>query len=138
MKATTIAEPAQSGFASAAAYDAHRPSYAPEAVDQFLQCLQLKGVRGAKVADLAAGTGKFTELLAARPEEYEVVAIEPHDGMREQMQRKSLPRVEVLSGAAESMPDVADASLACVVAAQVSLARCFGRCTAWAPRELTS
>jgi ubiquinone/menaquinone biosynthesis C-methylase UbiE len=42
------------------------------------------------MADLTAGTGKFTELLAARPEHYSIAAIEPHEGMRNVLDKKSL------------------------------------------------
>lgn len=121
MPTTEIAGPAQAGFAPAAAYDAHRPSYAAEAVEQFLQRLEIAGVTGAKVADLAAGTGKFTEILAARPEHYDIVAIEPHDGMRAELERKGLPRVRVVKGTADNMSEIPDESLASVIAAQVSL-----------------
>ncbi|EXJ71051.1 uncharacterized protein A1O5_06044 [Cladophialophora psammophila CBS 110553] len=118
MKGSEIAEPAQSGFAPAAAYDAHRPSYPDEAVQRLLQACEVAGVKGAKIADLAAGTGKFTETLARRPEEYDIVAVEPHDGMRSQLEQKSLPRVQVLKGRADSMPDIADEALACIIASQ--------------------
>lgn len=120
MKKSGLPEVAQSGFAPAAAYDAHRPSYPEEAVEQLLKALEIAGVQGAKVADLAAGTGKFTEILARRPEGYDIVAIEPHDGMREQLEKKNLPRVRVMKGMADDMSKIPDESLACVVAAQVS------------------
>ncbi len=120
MKSAEISDVARTGFAAADAYDAHRPSYPAEAVEQFLRGLEIAGVRAAKVADLAAGTGKFTEILAARPEEYDIVAIEPHDGMRAQLEQKHLPRVRVVRGTADDMSDIPDGSLAAVVAAQVS------------------
>lgn len=110
----------QSGFASAAAYDTHRPSYPTEAVDQFLQNLEISGVKNAKVVDLAAGTGKFTEILASRPEQYDILAIEPHDDMRGELERKDLPAVKVVKGHAEDLSLVPDGSVAAVVAAQVS------------------
>ncbi|EXJ79274.1 hypothetical protein A1O3_08776 [Capronia epimyces CBS 606.96] len=113
-----IAEPAQTGFASARAYDAYRPSYPAEAVEQLLDGLGIAGVKGAKVVDLAAGTGKFTEILARRPEGYDVVAIEPHDAMREQLEEKSLPRVRVVKGTADAMSNIPDGSFACVITAQ--------------------
>ncbi|KAJ9606399.1 hypothetical protein H2200_009360 [Cladophialophora chaetospira] len=118
MSKSNIAQAAQSGFAPAAAYDTHRPTYPAEAVEQLLQNLEVSGVKGAKIADLAAGTGKFTEILASRPEEFELVGIEPHDGMRGQLEQKNLPRVRVVKGTADSMSDVADESLDAVVAAQ--------------------
>ncbi|KIW26196.1 uncharacterized protein PV07_09310 [Cladophialophora immunda] len=118
MRGSGIAEPAQSGFAPAAAYDAHRPSYPEEAVQRLLEACEVAGVKGARIADLAAGTGKFTEILARRPEEYEIVAIEPHDGMRAQLEQKTLPHVRVLKGTADHMSGIADGSLACLIASQ--------------------
>ena len=112
---------AQSGFAAASAYDAHRPSYPAEAVSQLLDALKVTGVDGAKVLELAAGTGKFTELLSKRPENYSIIAVEPHDGMRQELEKKGLERVEVYKGTADSMPEVADGSVAALVAAQVGM-----------------
>ncbi|RVX67431.1 hypothetical protein B0A52_08784 [Exophiala mesophila] len=118
MAESKISDAAQAGFASAAAYEAHRPSYPPEAVAELLDRLEISGVHGARVADLAAGTGKFTEILANRPEQYNVVAIEPHDGMRAQLESKSLPRVAVVKGAAEDLADLSSGDFAAVVTAQ--------------------
>jgi SAM-dependent methyltransferase len=115
----TINPLAQTGFASAAAYDAYRPSFPPEAVDELLKHLEVHGVEGARIADLAAGTGKFTEILSARPEKYEVVAIEPHDDMRAQLEQKKLRGVTVVNGAAEDMSKLDDGKFAAVIAAQV-------------------
>jgi ubiquinone/menaquinone biosynthesis C-methylase UbiE len=70
--------------------------------------------------DLAAGTGKFTELLSARDEEYDILAVEPHQGMREQLEKKNLKGVRVLDGTAESMSGVEDEEVAAVVASQAS------------------
>lgn len=110
----------QSGFSSAAAYDTHRPSYPSEAVDQLLQRLEIAGVTGAKVIDLAAGTGKFTEILASRPERFTVVAIEPHKDMRRELERKNLAGTKVINGHAEDLSVIPDKSVAAVIAAQVS------------------
>ena len=115
-----LPDAAEKGFAGASAYDAHRPTYPPEAVSQLLSALQVTGTEGAKIADLAAGTGKFTELLAARPEGYKIVGIEPHNGMREQLESKKLKGVSVVSGTAEEMRAIADESLDAVIASQVS------------------
>lgn len=120
MSKPNLAHPAQVGFAASSAYDAHRPSYPPEAVEKLLSALQVANVPKARVADLAAGTGKFTELLAGRQENYDIVAIEPHDGMRAELEQKGLRNVQVLAGSAEDMSDIPDASFAAVVAAQVS------------------
>ncbi len=119
MSHSALAHEAQVGFAAASTYDAHRPSYPPEAVNQLLTALNVAEVKGATVADLAAGTGKFTELLAKRPESYKVIAIEPHEGMREQLESKKLNGLTVAEGTAEDMSEIADGSLDALVAAQV-------------------
>ncbi|EHY51992.1 hypothetical protein HRR83_003443 [Exophiala dermatitidis] len=118
MSDSQIAKVAEVGFASASAYDAYRPTYPAEAVERLLQGCGMAGVKGAKIADLAAGTGKFTEILARRPEEYDIVAIEPHDAMREELQKKALPRVKVVKGTADNMPEIPDESVACVIPSQ--------------------
>lgn len=114
-----IVNQALTGFASSAAYDAHRPTYPPKALSDLLAHLEISGVKGAKIMDLAAGTGKFTELLSSREEEYEILAVEPHEAMREQLSKKSLKGVRVLDGTAESMSAVGDGEVAAVVASQV-------------------
>jgi trans-aconitate methyltransferase len=114
----------QSGFAPAAAYDTHRPTYPSEAVDQLLQRLEIAGVTGAKVIDLAAGTGKFTEILASRPERFTIVAIEPHDDMRRELERKNLAGTKVINGHAEDLSVIPDQSVAAVIAAQASNRDC--------------
>ncbi|KAI0483374.1 methyltransferase [Xylariaceae sp. FL0804] len=101
---------AEEGFRDATAYDAHRPSYPPAAVDAFLARLgvastaQQPGDRGARIVEIAAGTGKFTDQLAARPEGFEVRAVEPHAAMRRTLADKRNPGVEVLDGTAAHMP----------------------------------
>ena len=57
-------------FQNASSYDKHRPSYPPEAVTSFLKHLKVHGVKRARLVDLAAGTGKFTELLVGRDEDF--------------------------------------------------------------------
>lgn len=52
---------ANNGFEDASSYDKYRPSYPEEAVGKLLEHLGLSGVKGARVIDLASGTGKFTE-----------------------------------------------------------------------------
>jgi len=89
-------------------YAAVRPGYPEEAVDLLLP----DGARD--VLDLAAGTGKLTEPLVARG--VRVVAVEPADGMREQLVAR-LPQVEVHAGTAEAIP-LPDASLDAVTVAQ--------------------
>jgi ubiquinone/menaquinone biosynthesis C-methylase UbiE len=113
-----IHDRAQKGFANSANYDEHRPGYTASAVDYLLQQLRVAEKPHAKILDLAAGTGKFTEALAGRGEEYEIVAVEPHEGMREVLERKRLPRVTVKDGVADKIP-LEDESVDAVVVAQV-------------------
>lgn len=108
---------AQSGFAKSAAYDEHRPTYSPTATEYLLQQLKVAGKRHAKVLDLAAGTGKFTEGLARRAEDFEIVAVEPHDGMRAVLEAKGLQHVSVENGVADRIP-LESESVDAVVAAQ--------------------
>ena len=115
----SIAPEVQTGFAAAAAYDAYRPTYPPKALSELLTHLDVAGVKSARIMDLAAGTGKFTELLSARDEEYDILAVEPHEEMRQQLRKKNLKGVRVLDGTAESMPAVKDGEVAAVVASQV-------------------
>lgn len=109
---------ALSGFSSAAEYDSHRPSYSPTAVSALLSALKIRGIQGARIIDLGAGTGKFTEILAARDEGYEILALEPHDGMREELVRKQLKGVTVGKQSAENM-GVEDGWADAVICAQV-------------------
>ncbi|KAI0555160.1 S-adenosyl-L-methionine-dependent methyltransferase [Xylaria curta] len=96
---------AENGFKDAHSYDTHRPNYPPEAVDAFLQNLKVAGQdETVNIVEIASGTGKFTQLLAARPERYSVKAVEPHGPMRDKLAQKDLPGVEVLNGKADKMP----------------------------------
>ncbi|CAL8577070.1 hypothetical protein XPA_002919 [Xanthoria parietina] len=113
-----LSNQASQGFRNASSYDTHRPSYPPEVVDALLAQLQVKGVPNARIVDLGAGTGKFTELLAVREEKYDVVAVEPHEEMRKALSAKNLSAVDVVHGCANDMP-VESQSVDAVVAAQV-------------------
>ncbi|KAF2766014.1 S-adenosyl-L-methionine-dependent methyltransferase [Teratosphaeria nubilosa] len=112
-----ISNKAQTGFSDSAQYDQHRPGYTASATDYLLQQCRVAGQSGAKILDLAAGTGKFTEALVQREEIFQVLAIEPHGGMREVLKKKRLGNVEVMDGTAESM-QVEDESVDAVVVAQ--------------------
>jgi len=75
--------------------DTHRPTYPANAVTSLLTHLNLNSFPNAKILELGAGTGKFTELLANRAEKYEILAIEPHREMREVLEGKKLEGVVV-------------------------------------------
>ncbi|KAF4444353.1 2-heptaprenyl- -naphthoquinone [Fusarium austroafricanum] len=117
MTSHVIHDIATRGFDDAQSYDTHRPSYPPAAVTSLLGHLGLEGQSGRRIIDLAAGTGKFTELLAARPEEYEIIAVEPLDPMRNNLAGKKLPKVDVRPGTAADMKHVDDGwADGCIVA----------------------
>jgi ubiquinone/menaquinone biosynthesis C-methylase UbiE len=61
-------------------YGRARPGYPAELVDSLVKHLGL--VPGDPVVDLGAGTGLFTQLLAAR--RFSVTAVEPNEAMRSQ------------------------------------------------------
>lgn len=101
------------GFSrTAKEYERGRPSYPPEAVEELLAALRLRP--GARVLDLAAGTGKLTRLLTAAG--LEVVAVEPLEAMRAELVA-ALPSVEALAGTAEAIP-LAGAAVDAVLVAQ--------------------
>ncbi|HEY0719127.1 MAG TPA: class I SAM-dependent methyltransferase [Streptosporangiaceae bacterium] len=99
---------ARSFGTAAATYERGRPPYPPEALDWLLP----PGAR--RVLDLGAGTGKLTRELVARG--LDVVAVEPLEGMREQLSQV-LPGTTVLDGSAELLP-LPDGSVDAVLAAQ--------------------
>lgn len=115
-----INERAQAGFSNGAAYDQYRPTYTASAIDELLKQCRVAGKQHARILDLAAGTGKGTEALVSRSEQYEIIAVEPHDGMRDVLAEKKLPGVTVKSGTADSIP-LDDESLDAVIIAQVGL-----------------
>ena len=86
-------------------YDVGRPSWPLEMLD---------GIDAKNVLDLAAGTGKLTDLLV---ECYaDVVAVEPLAGMRSVLAR-SVPDAKTLEGTAERIP-LEDASVDAVFVAE--------------------
>jgi SAM-dependent methyltransferase len=99
---------ASSFGAAAAAYERGRPPYPPEAVDWLLPD------GASRVLDLGAGTGKLTRQLRDRG--LDVIAVEPSEGMREQLAR-AVPDVPVHAGSAEEIP-LPDHSVAAVLVAQ--------------------
>ena len=101
-------EQAASFGAAAAAYERGRPPYPAEAIDWLLP------PGATRVLDVGAGTGKLTRQLAERG--LDVVAVEPLEGMREQLAR-AVPGVPVYPGTAEDIP-LPDGSVQAVLLAQ--------------------
>jgi ubiquinone/menaquinone biosynthesis C-methylase UbiE len=77
-------------------YQNARPSYPAAAVEWVLEAAP-----GLRVVDLAAGTGKLTEVLVAAGAE--VTAVEPLANMRAELER-ALPGVRAVAGTAERIP----------------------------------
>jgi SAM-dependent methyltransferase len=96
----------------AGVYERSRPSYPQEAIDWIAAKLGLGS--GTTVLDLGAGTGKLTRALVGTGAH--VIAIEPGDAMRAELER-ALPDVEALRGAAEDIP-LPDQSVDCVAVGQ--------------------
>ena len=84
---------------SADSYEKARPSYPPDAVAWLIENLRIAG--GARVCDLAAGTGKLTRDLIGSGAD--LLAIEPVAGMRAVLHRE-LPSVATVGAVAEALP----------------------------------
>ncbi len=91
------------------AYQRARPSYPAAAVGWVLE-----RAAGRRVVDLAAGTGKLTQVLVAAGAD--VTAVEPLPNMRAHIER-NLPGVPAPAGSAEAIP-LADGSADAVLVAQ--------------------
>lgn len=109
----TVHDTAARGFAAAAdAYERSRPDYPADAVAAIVERLDLRP--GRVVLELGAGTGKLTRLLV--PSGARILALEPVVAMRAKLEAAA-PSVELIDGAAESIPLPA-ASVDAVVVAQ--------------------
>lgn len=97
----------------AGVYQASRPGY-PAALSEHLASL---GMRGARVADIGAGTGIFSRLLLELG--CMVFAVEPNSDMRHtaELELKTCDRFSIGSGTAENT-GLPEASLSFVTAAQ--------------------
>ena len=122
---------AAAGFNDPGDYEAARPSYPPDAVAWFVENLHL--APGGRVADVAAGTGKLTRLLAPTARTG-LLAVEPVAGMRATF-RRLLPEVPLVAATAEAMP-LRAASLDAITVAQAWHWFDHDRATAEAARVL--
>lgn len=81
-------------------YDRIRPGYPEEAVRWLFSGISgPAAASGAQVADVGAGTGKYTRPLAAAG--YRVTAVDPSADMLRQL-RQALPGIPVITGTAEN------------------------------------
>ena len=92
-------------------YDSARPSYPASAIDEVLRGLG----SSPRMADIGAGTGIASRLLAARG--CHVIAIEPNEAMRASGEARHDPKIEWQHGTGEST-GLAEASVDGVVCAQ--------------------
>lgn len=95
-----------------ARYERGRPGYPDTAGEALATSLGLG--RGRRVADVAAGTGKLTRVLAATGAD--VVAVEPMPGMREQLVA-AVAGAHCIAATAEALP-LPTASMHAVTVAQ--------------------
>lgn len=100
MVSLSSASRAHSFNAAAAQYAANRPSYPPSLLDAVEE-IGGRPLRGARVADIGAGTGIATALLRERGAD--VIAVEPGDGMAAQF-RRALPDVPIVRGDGNGLP----------------------------------
>jgi SAM-dependent methyltransferase len=108
-----VHEVAASGFDKAAeVYEQARPSYPPDAVAWLVEHLRIGP--GARVADVAAGTGKLTRLLT--PTGADFVGVEPVPGMQSGFVAMC-PGVPLVAATAEQLP-FAGARLDAITVAQ--------------------
>lgn len=89
-------------------YEKFRPSY-PDALIDFLY----KNAHCETVADIGAGTGKFTQCLLKKP--WKIIAVEPNSDMREKL--SEIEGISIVSAPAENT-GLADHSVGLVTAAQ--------------------
>lgn len=75
-------------------YDKYRPSYPDSLIDHLYEQTSAENV-----ADIGAGTGKFTACLARKP--WRITAVEPNPDMLKKL-RANLPNIDIVSASAES------------------------------------
>jgi SAM-dependent methyltransferase len=108
-----MSDPRATSFGSEAdTYEAARPDYPFEAVAWMLERMP-EGAR--RLADVGAGTGKLTRVLA-EARDAEIVAVDPDAAMLAKL-REQVPGVPTFIGTAESLP-LPDASVDAVVLGQ--------------------
>lgn len=102
-------------------YDRHRPEYPQEIMLALREHVEAGGgATPAIVVDVGSGTGIATRLLRrSLDERYQVIGLEPSEGMRRQARESTPPDLDIdyIEATAEAMP-FTDGSLAGVMVAQ--------------------
>ena len=102
-------------------YDRHRPAYPEELMTALVEAIEAgEHPDPAVVADVGAGTGIATRLLRRHlPERYQLIGVEPGEGMRQQAWDSTPAEMEIeyIESSAEELP-FDDAVIAAVVVAQ--------------------
>jgi ubiquinone/menaquinone biosynthesis C-methylase UbiE len=70
----------QGDFTELAAAYINRPAYSPQIIEALKKYMGVSNSENCKVADVGAGTGKFTKVLLEN--KFDVIAVEPNDQMR--------------------------------------------------------
>ncbi|MEU4169025.1 class I SAM-dependent methyltransferase [Streptomyces sp. NPDC026665] len=91
---------AHSFNAAAAQYAANRPSYPPALLDA-VEDLAGRSLKGARAADVGAGTGISTGLMHSRGAD--VLAVEPGPGMAAEFRRVH-PGIPIVRGSGDALP----------------------------------
>ncbi len=71
----------QGDFSDVAKFYDNRPAYSKVLIENLLKCAGLKN--NFKVAEIGAGTGKLTKILANLRQDISIDAVEPNDNMRD-------------------------------------------------------
>lgn len=89
-------------------YDKYRPSYPDSLIDWLYE-----NTKAETVADIGAGTGKFTACLLKKP--WKVTAVEPNSDMREKL--SGLKGVKIITASAENT-NIEQSSIELITTAQ--------------------
>jgi len=111
---------AEQGFQNASLYEASRPTYPTDVVDEMRSLLP-RTQAPLRILELGAGTGLFTDLLVRDllPSDGHLTAVEPSQGFRKVLANKFRDdgRVRVLDSSSQNLIQLEDASVdACIVA----------------------
>lgn len=88
-------------FTTLAKHYIHRPAYSAVLLEALLKIVNYQAGSDFTIAEIGAGTGKFTQMLAGT--EARILAVEPNDAMRAEGQAQvTAPQVQWLCGSGEA------------------------------------